>query len=118
MEIGQPWPASKPLVRTIIAALAACAPGRGSIHGMAWIPWWTDWPSTECQEGWNSTSSIRFPYRSWVRRTGGWALASSARCRYAGDPSRAPSVSSGFSAQSPASRRTASTSGRFVENAS
>ena len=30
---------------------------------------------SSCQAGWNSTSSIRWPYRSWVRSFGGFSLA-------------------------------------------
>ena len=36
---------------------------------------------SRCQDGWNSTSSTRWPYRSWVSRRGSYRLASSAqRC--------------------------------------
>jgi hypothetical protein len=45
----------------MIAARAAWAPGRSSIHGSACVPCRTDSSISQCHEGWNSTSSIRLP---------------------------------------------------------
>ena len=52
--------------RMNIAARATWAPGCGSRHGSAWRPWPTPAPISSCQAGWNSTSSMRLPKRSWV----------------------------------------------------
>src|SRR3954465_13420004 len=76
IEIGQPWPDSTAEPLSISAARAACAPRRGSIHGSAWVPCFTDISISQCHAGWNSTSSIRLPKRSWVFSCGGFSLAS------------------------------------------
>ncbi len=52
------------------------APLPGSRHGSACSPCSTPRPRSRCQAGWNSTSSIRSPKRSCVRRTGGCSFAS------------------------------------------
>ena len=75
MDIGQRWPKSVAPHTYSPAARAVCAPGRGSAHGAACSPAPTATVISSCQAGWNSTSSIRFPNRSWVRSTGGFSLA-------------------------------------------
>ena len=113
MEIGQPWPASTPLEASVIAARAVCAPARGSRQGSECAPCLTASSMSACQAGWNSTSSIRLPNRSWVFSTGGFSFAS--RPHSSGSPpDSSPSVTH-FSCAHPApSRSTASTSGTFV----
>ena len=53
-----------------IAARATCAPGCGSRHGSACSPCPIPTRISSCQAGWNSTSSIRLPNRSWVCSSG------------------------------------------------
>ena len=60
---------------------------------------------SSCHAGWNSTSSIRLPKRSWVRSFGGFSFATAPARITAGRPQIAPSSRARSSAQSPPSRR-------------
>src|SRR5579875_1624131 len=108
METGQQWPPSVRPHTYSLAARATCAPGRSSRHGAACIPWPTATVISSCQAGWNSTSSIRWPYRSCVRSTGGCSLASRPHSWAVADPASLPTSRTSSSAQPAPSRRTAS----------
>ena len=82
----------------------------GSAQGAACRPWPTAVLISACQAGWNSTSSIRLPHRSWLRSTGGCSLASLACSPVAAEPARRPSACSSAAAQPAPSRVTASSS--------
>ena len=62
-----------------------------------------------CQAGWNSTSSRRWPKRSWVCSTGGCSLASTPQ-RIGSPPQNAPAACRRSRAQPPPSRSSASRS--------
>ena len=94
------------------AARATWAPGSGSRHGREWSPWETCIDMSSCQAGWNSTSSIRFPKRSWVRSWGGFSFASLPSSIVSARPARSPTARMVSIPKSPPSRETASTSGR------
>ena len=95
-----------------IAALATWAPGCGSRHGREWRPNPTPTFISSCQAGWNSTSSIRWPNRSWVRSFGGFSFASRPQRWASALPANAPTSPMASAAQSAPSRRTASVSAR------
>ena len=64
IEIGQPWPGSVCDQARNPAARRRCASGSPSAcrsHGVAASPWPTARSISQCQAGWNSTSSIRLP---------------------------------------------------------
>ena len=90
-------------------------PGRGSRQGSEWSWCSTARPSSSCHAGWNSTSLMRFPKRSWVFSFGGFSFASTALRRIvgaAGERADRPQPILGPLGRPRA--RTASTSGRSV----
>ncbi len=112
IESGQPTPAS---AYDSVMKRAARATWPSSAE---WSPCATPSPRSACQAGWNSTSSIRSPKRSW---SGGPAGARSrAGPSSSGSPpqSRPNAAHRCSSASPPPSRRSASTSGRFSEKRS
>ena len=66
---------------------------------------------SSCQAGWNSTSSMRLPKRSWVFSFGGFSLASRPSSIVSALPASAPTARTVSTAKSPPSRLTASTRG-------
>lgn len=119
IESGQPWPASACVQTRKPAARRTCPPGRSQASVR---PAETACPSSRCQAGWNSTSSTRFPYRSWVRSRGGFSFACVPhRCACA-EPADRPSRTSPARASSSSSgarcRSTASVSARSAEKTS
>ncbi len=83
------------------AARATCAPGRGSRQGEACRPCSTAVPRSQCHDGSSWTSSMRWPYRSWVRRIGSWCSARHAWSAASVDPASAPKRSRSALAQPP-----------------
>ena len=95
-----------------VAARATWAPGCGSRHGSAWSPCAIPIRISSCQAGWNSTSSMRLPKRSWVRSFGGFSFASTPQRIVSARPQIAPSSRDPVVRPSRRPRaRTASTSG-------
>ena len=92
MDTGHRCPAStwdhtmNPAARRTWARVRA-----GSVHGLAVSPLATAASvGAWCQEGWNSTSSIRSPVGAWVRSTGGWDAGPLARLLGLGRPASSP----------------------------
>ncbi len=75
IDSGQQVPASTCVQTRKPAARRTCPEGR--VHAPVSPPE-TLLPSSRCQAGWNSTSSIRWPYRSWLRSRGGCSFACTA----------------------------------------
>ncbi len=97
IDSGQPLPASTCVHTRKAAARRTCPPGR--VQAVV-RPADTPFPSSRCQDGWNSTSSTRLPYRSCVRSRGGFSLASAPHsCTWA-EPEVRPSPDSSPSASS------------------
>ncbi len=90
IEIGQPCPASTWYQAEKPAARSTCAAGRSETHGAACSPEFTATVIRECHAGWNSTSSIRWPKRSWVCSVGVFVSACAAHRRASGEPAWAP----------------------------
>ena len=95
-----------------IAARATWAPGPGSRQGIACSPWLLPIRISSCQELSNSTSSMRWPKRSWVFSSGLRSLASKPQRIVCAEPQIAPSSRARSSAHSAPSRRSASCKGR------
>ncbi len=91
IETGQPCPASACDHTKNPAARRRCPAGRP--HASV-SPAPTAWPSSRCQAGWNSTSSIRWPYRSCVRSFGGFSFASAPHRWACAEPAARPSSES------------------------
>src|SRR3954467_12108411 len=114
--VGQAWPISTWVQPTYPTARRTCAcrsPADASAHGAPARPCPTAVAMSSCQYGWNSTSSTRWPYRSWVRSFGGFSFAtrphSSACSLPATRPRSARDASVAWSAcRTQASARTAS----------
>ena len=67
------------------------------------------WPSAGGSSGGSATSSMRWPYRSWVCSSGGFRLASKPHSITSSDPARVPRPQRRSSAHPAPSRRSAST---------
>ena len=95
IDTGQPCPDSTCDQTRKPAAREVCGIGSVAVHGVPASPCPTASVSSRCQDGWKSTSSRRWPYRSWVRSTGGEALASVAHRRAASVPASRPRATHG-----------------------
>ncbi len=108
IDVGQPCPASVCPHTSPPAERATWAPARSSAQGAAARPSVTATRISSCQLGWKSTSSTRWPYRSWVRSSGSCRLARSLHSWAAVPPARRPSRRMSSSAHPAPSRRSPS----------
>src|SRR5579864_2889742 len=102
--MGQRWPASEDPQVIIFAARATWAPSRSSAQGAPCRPCSTAVRISSWYCGRYSTSSMRCPYRSWVRSTGGCSLANLPHCCTASLLPSRPSARTSSSAQPAPSR--------------